>query len=219
MEFYTYIWKDAAGVPFYVGKGSGRRFKKTAGRTRDFLDIYEQGGCTVEIVDEFILESQAHEHEINLIALYGRREFGGLLINRSDGGEGQVGWVRTKEAIAKTSAATRGRKRPAEAVARTAAANRGRKNSPEAIARMELTHRMLPPPSNNPSGYKGVYQVNGKWRARIHLSRKTYYLGVFAEPEEAARAYDEAATRAWGDCYMNFLPAANDNTMNAAKSA
>jgi hypothetical protein len=216
VEFYTYLWRDASGVPFYVGKGKGRRARKTAGRTRDFLNIIEGGSCTVEIVDEFMMESQAHAHEMELIGKYGRREFGGLLINRSDGGEGQVGWVRTKEAIEKTSAATRGRKRRPELVARTAAANRGRKNTAESRLRMAEIHRLLPPPANNKTGYKGVHVVGpGRWRAAINVEGNRRHIGMFATPESAARAYDDAALEAWGVCYLNFPPAANLPTTTA----
>lgn len=91
MEFYTYIWRDAAGVPFYVGKGKGKRAYNTRQRSSEFKDIFEQGGCLVEIVDWFIHESQAHAHEVELIELYGRRELGGTLVNKTDGGEGLSG--------------------------------------------------------------------------------------------------------------------------------
>lgn len=107
MEFYTYIWKDATGLPFYVGKGTGRRAYETraARRSSEFLRIHDEGGCTVEIVDWFIHESQAHE--VELIARYGRREIGGLLINRTDGGEGASGSSHSEEARAKIAETNR----------------------------------------------------------------------------------------------------------------
>lgn len=97
--FYTYIWRGPDGVPFYVGKGIGRRAYETgASRSKEFKDIISLGCCTVEIVDQFILESQAHAHEIELIAQYGRRDLGvGPLVNKTDGGEGASGAILSEE--------------------------------------------------------------------------------------------------------------------------
>lgn len=116
--FYTYIWKDAAGVPFYVGKGSGRRSTYLRNRSPEFKDIHSLGGCTMDVVDEFILESEAHAHEMDLIDRYGRREFGGLLVNKTDGGEGMSGHVHSAEARAKIAAAGTGRKHTPETIAK-----------------------------------------------------------------------------------------------------
>ena len=49
--------------------------------------------------------------------------------------------------------------------------------------------------SNNKSGYKGVgyFPKYGKWRARIGFRGKQKFLGYFDTPEEAYKAYCEAA--------------------------
>jgi len=52
---------------------------------------------------------------------------------------------------------------------------------------------------NNSSGYKGVYRHQEKWRARITVAGKSVSLGVYHNPEEAHRAYAEAASRYNGD--------------------
>ena len=60
---------------------------------------------------------------------------------------------------------------------------------------------------NNTSGYKGVYwyEINKRWGARIAAGRKQIFLGLFANKEEAARAYDEAARRLHGEfARLNF---------------
>lgn len=179
--FYTYIWRDAAGVPFYVGKGNDRRAYATNKRSAEFKAVHALGGCTVEIVDEFILESQAHAHEIELIEKYGRREFGGLLVNKTDGGDGASGQIASAETRAKIGAAHAGkivteetrekirasaktRPRPSpESIAKTAAANRGRKLSPETRAKMSASAK------NMSGSHKEKLSAYAKNRSKDHL--------------------------------------------------
>lgn len=78
MSFYTYLWLRENGVPFYVGKGKGRR-------------AFRKGSPSIEriVLQEFPDEIMAYEAEALLIACYGRKDNGtGTLINMTDGGEG-----------------------------------------------------------------------------------------------------------------------------------
>lgn len=59
--------------------------------------------------------------------------------------------------------------------------------------------------SNNTSGYKGVFFNGHKWYARIGAGEKYIYLKTWNTPEEAARAYDEAAKMYHGEfAFLNF---------------
>lgn len=59
--------------------------------------------------------------------------------------------------------------------------------------------------ADNTSGFKGVYRRGKKWAAQIYLNKERHYLGAWQTPEEAARAYDEAAKRLFGEfARLNF---------------
>ena len=47
-------------------------------------------------------------------------------------------------------------------------------------------------PSNNSTGCKGVYRVNGKYMAKIVFQKKQYNLGLFDTLDEAAEVRKEA---------------------------
>lgn len=55
--------------------------------------------------------------------------------------------------------------------------------------------------SDNTSGFKGVSYVKNRsmWEARIKVNQRQYFLGHFQAPEDAARAYDEAARKYFGE--------------------
>lgn len=57
----------------------------------------------------------------------------------------------------------------------------------------------------NKSGYKGVRQRGKKWTATIAWNGKQYYIGTFKTKEEAAKAYDTAALKIFGEfARLNF---------------
>ncbi len=58
-------------------------------------------------------------------------------------------------------------------------------------------------PAHNTTGYKGVSRnsegARRPYQASITLNRKKIYLGSYYTPQEAARAYEQAARRIAGD--------------------
>lgn len=60
------------------------------------------------------------------------------------------------------------------------------------------------------SRFKGVYfhAGAGKWAANIRANRKLHYLGLYEVEEDAARAYDEAALKFFGEYAVLNLPPA-----------
>ncbi len=62
---------------------------------------------------------------------------------------------------------------------------------------------------NNTSGYKGVYwnKQDRKWRANIRCDGRIIHLGYFVNSEDAARAYNDAAIKYFGEfAKLNEIP-------------
>lgn len=102
---YVYIWKDAKGVPFYVGMGS------TLGRTNPKSKQHRNKACLAKLAevgaDSVIVEIRtaktdvdAKDLEQELIAQYRRIADGGTLTNISKGGEFHFASNETKQKLA-----------------------------------------------------------------------------------------------------------------------
>lgn len=109
MKFYVYVYRDPRpsknNQPVYIGKGTGHRDLSHWSRgshnkpLQDFLSHLRGRGmvASVDRVFETDNEQEAFAKEMQLIALYGRRDLKlGALFNRTDGGEGPSGWVMTE---------------------------------------------------------------------------------------------------------------------------
>ena len=106
--FYVYVYRDPRPTknnqPVYVGKGTGDRDLSHWSRGshnkpfQDFIAHLKVRGLVApcERVFETENEADAFAREIELIALYGRRNCKlGSLFNLTDGGEGASGAIRT----------------------------------------------------------------------------------------------------------------------------
>lgn len=91
---YTYTRLDKNEV-FYIGIGSDSKYKRAKNlslRTDYFKKIINKSKYKLDIVFNNISWEEACQKEIELIALYGRKNLGtGNLVNFTDGGEGRKG--------------------------------------------------------------------------------------------------------------------------------
>ena len=152
-RFYVYVIFRTNGLPCYVGKGTGRRWQRhftMACQNAHLRALVVQGGGSlpVVIIRERLTSEEATAAEIALIAAIGRESSGGVLINQTDGGDGNHGFppeVRarlgfrgkhTEETKKRIAAANRGKKRSREFCERIRQCATGRVMSDEAREKM-----------------------------------------------------------------------------------
>ena len=109
---YVYVHYAPDGTPFYVGKGSCRKTAKRqvywrANEPRNSNEEWlacSKNGFRVEIYASCVTDEEACRLEQELIDGFGRKDLNrGLLVNKTDGGEGSWGLVASSQLRAKRS--------------------------------------------------------------------------------------------------------------------
>jgi hypothetical protein len=80
-KYYCYAYLRKDGSPYYIGKGTGKRIHSALHTVN--LPLFERR----IILKDNLTNTKALELEKQLILKYGRKEFGGILHNKTDGGE------------------------------------------------------------------------------------------------------------------------------------
>jgi len=82
---YQYIREDQ--TPYYIGKGKDDRAWKSHRRSSG-AEIKPKDNTRIQLLTENLTEQEAWDLEIELIAKYGLKSAGGILVNMTSGGEG-----------------------------------------------------------------------------------------------------------------------------------
>jgi len=110
------MYLDKDNVPFYVGKGSGKRFYLCMHLSNGHLFLKRKikkigaDNIKVHFLHENLTETEAFKFETFYIGFYGRRDLGeGTLCNLTNGGEGISGNIRSEKTKQKMSKAAKGK--------------------------------------------------------------------------------------------------------------
>jgi hypothetical protein len=98
-DFYTYAYLRKNRTPYYVGKGIKDRAYSKWKNVKPPRDK-----SRIIFLKQNLTEQEAFKHERYMIGVFGRKDLGtGILYNRTDGGEGSSGAVKSDETKRKIS--------------------------------------------------------------------------------------------------------------------
>lgn len=108
-NYYTYAYLREDGSPYYIGKGKNNRvYKKGKGEVNPPKDK-----SRIIFLKQNLTEEEAFKHEVYMIVVLGRKDLGtGILRNKTNGGDGTSGVVRSEGYRKKQSEAKKGEKHP-----------------------------------------------------------------------------------------------------------
>lgn len=103
---YAYVRKDNS--PYYIGKGKGKRAWSRTDRTV----FPNKDHSNIVILEHNLTNVGSLAIERRMIAWYGRKDLGtGILYNKTDGGDGNCGWLPSEETKQKISNQNKGKKK------------------------------------------------------------------------------------------------------------
>lgn len=223
--FYVYVYRDPrptkSNQPVYVGKGTGDRDISHWSRgshnkpLQDFLS-HLRGAHLVAVVErvfETTDEQEAFAKEMQLIEIYGRRDLKtGTLFNRTAGGEGASGYIRTKEEKEVDSHHTLAHWQDPEYRVKVVAAQKAAQSTPEALAIKStnskkvwatkgavMTANIKAARNTTASKAKTSTQAKAQWANPEYAAMQTANNKEIANRDEVKAAKKAAAKALWAD--------------------
>ena len=223
--FYVYVYRDPRpsknNQPVYVGKGTGNRdlshWSKGSHNKpfQDFISHLKQRNfvATCERVFETENEQEAFAKEMQLIELYGRRDNKtGALFNRTDGGEGASGAIRTEEEKLVTGRFSKDHWADQTYRAKVVAAQQAAQSTPKARAAKSVNSKTMwarqgetialsikEARNTEESKAKTSAQAKAQWADPEYAAKQTANNKEIANREEVKAAKKAAAKALWAD--------------------
>jgi hypothetical protein len=199
-EHYTYAYLREDRTPYYIGKGKGyRAFIKGKAEIRPPKDE-----SRIIFLKQNLTEEEAFKHETYMIAVLGRKDLGtGILRNKTDGGEGSSGAIRSEETRKILSEKNKGKNHPfygkkhsEETRRKNSEANKGKNHPFYGKKRSEETRRKQSEAKkgkNHPNYGKSLPEETRKIISESHKGKKL--------SEETKRKQSEAkkGSKWWND--------------------
>jgi len=188
MYYYTYAYLREDKTPYYVGKGTGGRIYST---NRKGLKPPKDKSRII-FLKQNLSEQEAFRHEIYMIAIFGRKDLGtGILHNRTNGGEGASGTIKSEETRRKIGEAKKGKNNPQYGKRGKNSHNYGKSPSEETRKRMSEAQKgennaMYGKSRSEESRRKQSEALKGKYSGEKH------YLYGKSPSEETKRKIGEA---------------------------
>lgn len=139
-RFYVYGWYLSNGTCFYVGKGTGDRYRERSRRNEYWINIVAQEeregrSVSVKILHEGLSEQDALSIEEHLIKQWAPKA------NLTLGGQGPTGYRHTVEALQKTGSAQKALWQDPEYRAHMVEVHTGHTHTEDTKAKIGAAHR------------------------------------------------------------------------------
>jgi hypothetical protein len=140
MIYYTYAYLREDRTPYYIGKGKDNRAYR-----RRYKGIKPpKDKSRIIFLKQNLTEEEAFKHEVYMIAVFGRKDLGtGILLNRTDGGEGGSGRIHSEETRRKVSEVLKGKTLSEETKRKMSEAKKGENHPNYGKSLSEETRKKL----------------------------------------------------------------------------
>lgn len=168
--YYVYAYLRENGTPYYIGKGKGNR---AWGKHQKHIPVPKEKSRII-ILESNLTEKDAFVSERKYINIYGRKNNQtGILINRTDGGEGSSGLILSEESKRKISESTKGRIAHNKGKSNPAQKERLLFNNP--MKNPEIAKKVADKNRGKPSKNKilQTFTWHCEWCGKEHIDRDT----------------------------------------------